>query len=184
MSENKRNELERLLAETKALRTHAEVKIQEIEAQLAQIPKSVVDRPTEEAPGFILHSHGHVQAASFNNTANLHANCTQGNWFKTAEQGQKEARRRKLVKQYLDMIAEINGGWKPDWSRAPNTKREPKHYLFVNNKEVGTQVCAGDYLHIQTLPTSFYCHRHFQSDACRQFTHKELLFILTGEEHE
>ena len=184
MSENKRKELQRLLAETKILRAQAEAKMRAIEEQLEQIPKSVVERPTDEAPGFILHAHGHVQVASFNHTANFHANCTQGNWFKTAEQGQKEARRRKLVKRYLDMIAEINDGWEPDWSRAPNTKREPKHYLSVNNKEAGAQVCAGECAHVQNRPTGFYCYRNFQPDATRQFTHRELLFILTGEERE
>lgn len=184
MSENKREELERLLTETKELHAQTEKKINEIQAQLAQIPKSIVERPTDEAPGFILHSDGHVQVASFNHTANFHANCTQGNWFKTAEQGQKEARRRALVKRYLDMIAEINDGWKPDWSRCLNSRAQLKHHLFVNNKSDGPAVSGADACYVQRLPNAFYCHRHFHADAIRHFSHKELIFILTGEEHE
>ena len=135
--------------------------------------KSWVWEPKNSNSGYVIWSDGGIEESPGQSKTNRNL-YELGNLLETRYQAERELLRRKLTKRYTDRIAELNEGWKHDFTNY----HEDAYIISIDNDKL----CITVWSNSQFQPTSFHIKsQELGKNLLTEFTEDELKLIITGE---
>ena len=149
--------------------------IETLEQDLAKLkaelnkPENYAWKPKDNDRVFIVLSTGQIHQVNYSKA--LKYEIEQDNVRQSFEEAEDEAKYRKIRKQLVDLIAEINAGVVLDWKNY----NQSKHYLATNRNN---EMFCNSLEITKFLKSDLYCKRNFKDDAIKLIGQEDLEWWL------